>query len=312
MLFGVSLVMFWRWLFTLYVTVWVLHGTETFTVVTYNVENYFLEDFDTRKAKSEASRMKVVEFLEAIDADVIALQEMGRRAALTELRGRLKAKGLDYPHEAWVVGPDPAIHLAVLSRFPIAKNRSHKQVSYLLDRKRFQVSRGIGEVEVQVNSRYRFVLFNAHLKSKRPVGFADQAAMRLEEARALRRLVVKRLNANPDENLLVVGDLNDTPNTDPVKDLIGRRAPRLVDLRPVEHNGDQAPHPTNQSYGPRRVAWTHFYWAKDEYSRLDYQLASKGMARELDRSGTRVQAMADWGTASDHRPVVARFFANDR
>ena len=29
--------MFWRWLFTLYVTVLVLQGTETFTVVTYNV-----------------------------------------------------------------------------------------------------------------------------------------------------------------------------------------------------------------------------------------------------------------------------------
>jgi endonuclease/exonuclease/phosphatase family metal-dependent hydrolase len=200
--------MFWKWLFTLYVTVWVLQGTETFTVVTYNVENYFLADFGTRKAKSEASRMKVVEFLEAIDADVIALQEIGRRA--------------------------------------------------------------------------------------------------------LRRLVVKRLNANPDENLFVVGDLNDTPNTDPIKDLVGRRAPRFVDLRSVEHNGDQAPHPTNQSYGPRRVAWTHFYWAKDDYSRLDYQLASKGMARELDRSGTRAQTMADWVTASDHRPVVARFFVNDR
>ena len=62
-----------------------------------------------------------------------------------------------------------------------------------------------------------------------------------------------------------------------------------------------------------RAVWRGLtYWAKDEYSRLDYQLASKGMARELDRSGTRVQAMADWGTASDHRPVVARFFANDR
>lgn len=55
--------MLWRWLFTLYVTVWVLQGTETFTVVTYNVENYFLADFGTREAKSEASRMKVVEFL---------------------------------------------------------------------------------------------------------------------------------------------------------------------------------------------------------------------------------------------------------
>ena len=299
-------------MFILIGTVWVLHGTETFTVVTYNVENYFLEDFGSRKAKSETSRLKVVEFLRAIDADVIALQEMGRRAALAELRLRLKAKGLDYPHEAWVVGPDPAIHLAVLSRFPIIKDRSHQHVSYLLDRKRFQVSRGIGEVEVQVNSRYRFVLFNVHLKSKRPVGFADQAAMRLEEARALRRLVVKRLNANPDENLLVVGDLNDTPNADPIKDLIGRRAPRLVDLRPVEQNGDQAPNPANQNYGPRRVAWTHFYWAKDEYTRLDYQMASKGMVKELDRSGSRVQVMADWGTASDHRPVVARFFAEDR
>ena len=299
-------------MFTLIGTVWVLHGAETFTVVTYNVENYFLEDFGSRKAKSETSRLKVVEFLRAIDADVIALQEMGRRAALAELRLRLKAKGLDYPHEAWVVGPDPAIHLAVLSRFPIIKDRSHQHVSYLLDRKRFQVSRGIGEVEVQVNSRYRFVLFNVHLKSKRPVGFADQAAMRLEEARALRRLVVKRLNANPDENLLVVGDLNDTPNADPIKDLIGRRAPRLVDLRPVEQNGDQAPNPANQNYGPRRVAWTHFYWAKDEYTRLDYQMASKGMVKELDRSGSRVQVMADWGTASDHRPVVARFFAEDR
>ena len=52
-----------EWLFTLYVTVWVLQGTETFTVVTCNLENYFLADFGTRKAKSEALRMKVVEFL---------------------------------------------------------------------------------------------------------------------------------------------------------------------------------------------------------------------------------------------------------
>ena len=63
-----------------------VHGAETFTVVTYNVENYFLKDFGTRKAKPEASRAKVVEILQSIDADVVALQEMGRRTALTELR----------------------------------------------------------------------------------------------------------------------------------------------------------------------------------------------------------------------------------
>ena len=110
----------------------------------------------------------------------------------------------------------------------------------------------------------------------------------------------------------MVGDLNDTPDADPIKDLIGRRSPRLVDLRPVERNGDRGLHSTNQRYDPRRVAWTHFYSATDEYTRLDYQLASKGMARELDRSGTRVQAVSGWGAASDHRPVVARFVTEDR
>jgi hypothetical protein len=33
-------------------------SAQTFTVVTYNVENYFLTDFANRKAKTEASREK--------------------------------------------------------------------------------------------------------------------------------------------------------------------------------------------------------------------------------------------------------------
>jgi endonuclease/exonuclease/phosphatase family metal-dependent hydrolase len=94
--------------------------------------------------------------------------------------------------------------------------------------------------------------------------------------------------------------------------LLGSKAPKLVDLRPFERNGDRAPHPQSAKFILRRVAWTSFYWKEDSYSRFDYLIASPGMNRELRRAGTYVQAMADWGLASDHRPVVASFFAEDK
>ena len=130
--------------------------------------------------------------------------------------------------------------------------------------------------------------------------------MRLAEARALRRIVAEKLTANPKANVLVVGDMNDRPNAAPIRELIGRRKPRLVDLRPFERREQ------GLGAGPRRVTWTSFFRTEDSFSRFDYILASGGMAREMDRRGTYVHAMAGWGLASDHRPVVARFMAEDR
>ena len=68
----------------------------------------------------------------------------------------------------------------------------------------------------------------------------------------------------------------------------------------------------NLKVNSRRITWTSFFQKEDSYSRFDYLLAGPGMARELDRQGTYVYVTADWGVASDHRPVVARFVAEDR
>ncbi len=288
-----------------------IKAADTFTVATFNVENYFFMKFGIRPVKPEISRAKVAEAVISIRPDVLALQEMGQREALVDLRRRLKVKGLEFPHHEWVIGPDPAIHLAVLSRFPITAH-SHTNVMYLLDRRRFRVSRGFGEARIRVNRNYEFTLFNTHLKSKRPVPQASEAEMRLCEALALRKIIEARLKVDAGANILVVGDLNDTPNAEPIRGLIGRRVPRLVDLRPLEGKGDHLLHPKNLKYFPRRVSWTSFYGLEDSFSRFDYILASKGMARELDRAGTYIHAMADWGVASDHRPLVARFVAEDR
>jgi len=281
----------------------------SFTVATFNVENYFLTPYATRKEKTEASREKVSDIIVAVRPDVLALQEMGRKIAFDELRNRLSQRKLHYRHHLWLDGPDPAIHLALLSRFPIVANHSKSNVIYLLDRKRFQVSRGFMEVKVQINQDYSFTLINAHLKSKRSVAIADQAEMRLEEARALRRLVDKRLTGNPTENLLLVGDLNDSPANDPVRAVIGRGPSKLLDLRPLELAGELATYKANLKNMSRGVAWTYYYKKQDQFNRFDYILASQGIRKEYVASF--VKAHSDWGVASDHRIVVAKFTAKD-
>jgi endonuclease/exonuclease/phosphatase family metal-dependent hydrolase len=233
--------------------------TPRFKVATYNVENYLVERSGTRAPKPEAARRKVTETLASLRPDVVALQEIGPTNALIELQSRLRQAGLDLPHWEHVSGYDTNIFVAVLSRFPITARRSHAQESFLLEGRRFRTSRGLLEVDLEVSPSYRFTLFSAHLKSKRTIGAADQAEMREQEARALRRLVEARLAADPKANVLVCGDFNDTKDSPALKALLGRSGNRsLFDTRPVERNGDQAAS-ENPRWDPRHVSWTHFY-----------------------------------------------------
>ena len=280
-----------------------------FVVASYNLENFVGPNPQGRPVKPEASKGKIIEAILNIRPDVLAVQEIGQRLQAEKLQTMLKSGGLALPNMIFVKGPDPVINLAVFSRFKL-KSTPRSNVQYLLGGRRQLVSRGFAEVEVQVSSGYSFILLNAHLKSKRTVSYADQAAIRLGEAKALRGIIDERLAASPKRNLIVVGDLNDTQNKPPVKALIGRGKTRLVDLRPFECNGDKAP--SSNRYPPRRVTWTSYYAFEESYSRFDYILASPGMVPELVSEGTYIYAMADWGVASDHRPVVATFSGHDK
>jgi hypothetical protein len=104
------------------------------------------------------------------------------------------------------------------------------------------VGRGFTDVDIKVNDRYSFTLLGAHLKSKRPVPGADEAELRLEEAKLLRAKVDAHLKANPNANLVVLGDFNDTYNTPAIKAIVGLGRGKLVDTRPAERNGDNLVH----------------------------------------------------------------------
>jgi endonuclease/exonuclease/phosphatase family metal-dependent hydrolase len=285
---------------------------ETFRVAAYNLENYLDQPSVTRPQKSAAAKSKIRESIRAMKPDVIGLVEMGSVSALQELHASLKAEGLDFPHWEHVTGFDTNIHLAMLSRFPIVARRPHTNDNYLLSGRRLRVSRGFLEADIKVNNSYEFTAFVVHLKSKRPIPDADEEEMRFEEAKILREKIDARLKANPNANLVVLGDLNDTYNTKSVKAVIGRGKTALIDTRPAERNGDNQPHPTNPRYNPRNVAWTHHYGLEDTYGRIDYILLSPGMAREWVTNDTYVLTMPNWGIGSDHRPLVAAFEAENR
>jgi endonuclease/exonuclease/phosphatase family metal-dependent hydrolase len=280
---------------------------ETFRIATYNVENYLDQPTESRHfIKSADAKTKIRESIRAMNPDVISFEEIGSTNALLELRASLKADGLDFPYWEHVQGWDTNIHVAVLSKFPITARHPQTNDTFLLDGRRFHVSRGFVDVDIQVRPNFSFTLLGAHLKSQRPVPEADEADLRLEEAKLLREKVDALFAKNPDANIVVLGDFNQTPNAPSTKAVIGRGRFKLVDTRPAERNGDNLPNP-NPRYAPRNVVWTHYYGAGDSYSRLDYILLSPAMAREWVKAETYIPTIPNWGIGSDHRPIVATF-----
>ena len=285
-------------------------AAETFRVATYNVENYLDQPTESRHfVKSAEAKAKIRESIKAMNPDVIALEEMGTTNALLELRASLKADGLNFPFWEHVSGTDTNIHIAVLSKFPIIARQPHTNDDFLLDGRRFLVERGFAEVEIQAATNFTFTLIAAHLKSQLAVPNADQAEERIGEAKVLRGIIDEHFKANPDAKLIVLGDFNDTKNSDPIKEIIGRGRFKLADARPAERNGDNAP-AAPPYFEPRNVAWTYFYGADDTYSRIDYILLSPAMARDWVKAGTYIPATPNWGIGSDHRPIVAAFEEN--
>ena len=287
-------------------------GADTFRVATYNVENYLDQPTESRpQPKSADAKAKVRESIHALNPDVLALEEMGGVSALMELRSSLKTEGLDFPYWEWVSGEDTNIHVAVLSKLPIVARRPHTNEVFLLDGRRFYVSRGFAELDIRAAPDFTFTLIAAHLKSRRAVPDADEAEERLQEAKILRGVVDRDFADHPNAKLIVLGDLNDVKDSAPVKGIIGHGRYKLVDTRPAERNGDNTP-ADKPWFEPRNITWTHYYGKEDTYSRVDYILLSSTLAQDWVKRETYVLSLPNWGVASDHRPIVATFETTDK
>lgn len=273
-------------------------GRGEFSVMTYNLQRF---QFDDRDRDGQATEFKPDKEIRAqmaviasVSPDVLACMEVGDSVAFQKLRESLKGAGLDYPYTEHLMRVGSHTHLALLSRFPIVARMPITNEVYSIGTNTVPVQRGFLCVDIQVNDGYRFRIVAAHLKSKR-FSALGQTEMRRNEARLLNKNVRRFLAEDTNINLLVVGDLNDTQNSSAIHEAIGK-PPVLKDLRPADAFGD---------------TWTHLFYPEDAYERIDYMLCSPGMVREVVTGKCHVVRNRLTYEASDHRPVVAVFHAQD-
>jgi endonuclease/exonuclease/phosphatase family metal-dependent hydrolase len=262
----------------------------------YNLQNYLKMErrVDGKTVpdapKPEEEIAAAIEVIQKIAPDILGVTEIGDESMLRDFQGRLKGAGLEYPHREWVPGADPERHQALLSRYPIVASHSRSDVPFELNGTRQRVARGILDVTVQLTGTCQLRLVGAHLKSRRPVPDFDEKTLRAKEAWLVRKHLDGILEAAPDANLLLFGDLNDTKNEYPVKELIGSpKSPGFMrDLFLADSHG---------------YHWTHFWPVADVYSRIDYILVSRRLWPQIAMRLSGISNAGKWFKASDHRAI---------
>lgn len=276
------------------------------SVVFYNLKNYLAMERRVGKEvvkdapKPESEVKHLIAGIVDIQPDILGVCELGDPSYMADFKGRLKKAGVDLPHTELVTAASGHNrNLALLSRYPIIEVNSRDDYTYTIGDTKLPFQRGVLDVTIAINPRYHLRYVALHLKSKRDVPEADQALMRLNEARLARQHLDQIFEKQPGINLVVMGDFNDLRIEPPVKALQGNwsRPGYLSSLTLDDH------------YGFR---WTYHWSYADSYSRFDYALYSRGLSPEINRPASHIHHWDDWDKASDHRPLVMRIMPEDQ
>jgi endonuclease/exonuclease/phosphatase family metal-dependent hydrolase len=271
-------------------------GQQSIIFAHYNLENYLEQDRREGSQtvfgpKPESEKSVLVRIIKEIHPDILGVAEMGPEDQFADFRHRLEDTDLRYPFTEYVDGPDPARHIALLSRFEIVERHSEKSVEFDLNGQRSLVQRGFLDVTVQVNPSCRLRIIGAHLKSKLP-NPAGEALLRRNEARLLRKHVDEVLSKEPAASVLIYGDMNDTKDQPAIQEILGPRQSlnHLTEIPLADEQGDH---------------WTYYRRLSDTYDRIDYILANRVLLPRIDQRLSYIYRSRDWYSASDHRPIVA-------
>lgn len=276
---------------------------ERLRVASYNLENYTLTDRKTAdgyvknapKPEKEKEAMRAV--IRAMNADVLAVQEIGGPAFVEELKRDLKTAGIDYPFTATLEGPDPHRRIAFLSKKPFAQITRHNRIETGFEiasphERVALVNRGLLGVTLSVEGR-PVTLYTVHLKSRLTSNAGDARAERerLAEAAAVRQKLADDGVMKPDTLALLCGDFNDGPNSKTITGFaVHAGAPFLTLLDAKDASGE---------------IWTYRNAKKGFYDRSDYAFVSPALKPFVIRS--RALDHPRTGAASDHRPIVVEF-----
>ena len=267
--------------------------TKRVRVATFNVRNLF-DDVDdpyyadeTTRAKPRVELEHLAATINEIDAEVMALQEVESRGYLQRFNDVFLGD-MSYEIVHYAGNDGRGSGLAVLTRVPVGRVVSHRHLTLpgsTEDAPR-KFSRDLLCVELRHPLSPPFEVWVTHLKSKRG-GAAETEPQRLAEARAIRALLADRLEDAPTARILVMGDFNDTRNSNPIRHLLGDDS--------LESFHDMLP------------ATAVTYTRKPYREMIDFIFASPTAARDYVPKSYRIHARALSKSGSDHNAVIAEF-----
>jgi endonuclease/exonuclease/phosphatase family metal-dependent hydrolase len=193
--------------------------TSGLTVMTYNVENLFddvhngteYQEFDPAGGTwtPEFFKLRVDSIAEVIrkavpgGADVLLLQEVENENALKALV-ESGLRGMGYSWKAFVTKKGLSANVAIISRFPIARVRTHAVGPW----KGETPLRDVVEADITVSGHTLYVLDN-HWKAKTE-GAKVTEPFRRNAAGVLARRIEEILAQDPNADIIAAGDMNES------------------------------------------------------------------------------------------------------
>jgi predicted extracellular nuclease len=264
-------------------------------IATFNVRRFFdtvcdsddcgygaYEDVPTQ-AQFEARSAQIVDAIDRIDAGIVLLQEVETWVCLASLAYAMVPR---YPTVVLgEIGGPATVDVAVLAEGALLLEQHHRQIPLPLPSGGTTTfAREFLELQLEVEGQL-VVVFVAHFKSKH----SDDPERRLAEATAAQLIVTSRAAELPDALVVLGGDLNDTPGSEPL-DAIEQGGWLLrvaSDLPPGED--------ATYYYNGTGVALDHLF------------LAVAAGGSYLPGSAQVIQGSAGGLGGSDHAAVSARF-----
>ncbi len=253
-----------------------------------------------KQETNEISIQNTARVIKEINADILCVIEVDDRLALRRFNDfLLRKEKTQYKHAMVIDGNDPrGIDVGLLTQYPIATIKTHIDDEYKSTSGRLYkiFSRDCAEYTIDVGGgKFVHILCN-HLKSK---GYGSPASNNAKRKRQADQIVKILKSYDLTTDLVVVaGDLNDTPGSEPLKKLL--KLKNLTDvLKKVDPN------------------WTYH----SGNQQIDYILVSQPIADNLlsvtvERRGifkknnpTFPEVTNSVTQASDHAAIVIEFNA---
>jgi predicted extracellular nuclease len=212
---------------------------------------------------SELARENTAKVIKSVKADVACIVEAEDRPTLKAFDSDLL--NYRFKYEMLLDGNDPrGIDVGVYSRFPLGGIRTH-----MFDKSGNSTifSRDCPEYEILLpNGKSLFLLCN-HLKSKGYDYNGTASARRKLQATRIAE-ILEGFDLSKDW-VIVAGDMNDTPDSDPLKPLMS--VANLFDVLDLQFGSDKS------------KRWTYEY--KKVFDQIDYVLVSKPLKGAFKKAG---------------------------